>query len=77
MFCSIYVSHGKTRIFLIHLGHILNAVVGLPVMIVPSRLNAVWFPPNQRTFATAVSMTAETFGVALAFITIPYFDSYI
>ena len=67
-----YVSHGKTWISLIHLGHILNAVIGLPVMIVPPRLSAVWFPPNQRTFATTVSMTAETFGVALAFITIPY-----
>ena len=67
-----YVSHGKTWIFLIHLGHILNAAIALPVLIVPPRLSAIWFPPNQRTFATAVTTTAPDLGIALAFITIPY-----
>ena len=63
---------GKPWLFLIHLGQILNAAVGLPVMIAPPRLSAVWFPPSQRTFATAAMMTAETFGIAIAFISIPY-----
>ena len=50
----------------------MNAAVGLPVMIAPPRLSSVWFPPSQRTFATAVMMTAETVGIAISFISIPY-----
>ena len=47
-------------------------IVGLPVMIAPPRLSSVWFPPKQRTFATAFANTAQSIGVALAFIIIPY-----
>ena len=63
---------GKPWLFLIHIGQMLNAAVGLPVMIAPPRLSSVWFPPSQRTFATAAMMTAETVGIAIAFISIPY-----
>ena len=58
--------------FLFHIGHIMVGIVGLPVMITPPRLSAVWFPPKQRTFATAVTNTSQVIGVALAFIIVPY-----
>ena len=67
-----YTPHTKPWIFLIHIGQMMNAAVGLPVMIAPPRLSSVWFPPSQRTFATAAMMTAETFGIAISFISIPY-----
>ncbi len=66
------VPQGKPWLFLIHLGHILNAAVGLPLMIAPPRLSVVWFPPSQRTFATAAMLASQTFGIAVAFISIPY-----
>lgn len=59
-------------IILFHIGQFLNGVVGLAVMIAPPRLSSLWFPASQRTFATAAMMAAETIGVALAFISIPY-----
>lgn len=63
---------GKPWIFLLHIGQMLNAAVGLPVMIAPPRMSALWFPASQRTFATAAMMVAETIGVSLSFVVIPY-----
>lgn len=64
--------HGTYWIILIHIGHILNGAVGVPVMIIPTRLSSLWFPPRERTFATAVTNTAQALGVAVGFITVPY-----
>ena len=47
-------------------------VVDPPVMSTPPRLSSVWFPPKQRTFATAVMVMAQNVGIALGFIIIPY-----
>ena len=67
-----FVPDGSKWTFLFHIGHFLIGVVGLPVMMTPPRLSSVWFPPKQRTFATAITAMAQSVGVALAFITIPY-----
>ena len=67
------VPEGSTKWkFLFHVGHILIGAVGPHVMIMPPRLSSVWFPPNQRTFATAVTTMAQSVGIALGFITVPY-----
>ena len=47
-------------------------VAGAPIMSAPPRLSSVWFPPKERTFATAVMVGAQSIGIALAFIIIPY-----
>ena len=70
--CFVPERPGSKWIFLIHLGHILIGVVGAPVMSTPPRLSSVWFPPNERTFATALMVGAQSIGIALSFIIIPY-----
>ena len=59
-------------IFLIHLGHIMISIIGPFVMSAPPRLSSVWFPPKQRTLATAMMVTASYIGTALGFIIVPY-----
>ena len=66
-----YVPHAHNWTWLIHLGHIMIGLVGLPVQALPTRISSVWFPPHQRTFATAVIVNAEAVGVTLAFILLP------
>ena len=67
-----FVPDGRQWIFLLHIGHILIASVGPTVMSSPPQLSSVWFPPNQRTFATALTTMSQSFGIALGFIIIPY-----
>ena len=68
-----FVPYGNSGwVVLFHLGHILIGIVGLPVMMAPPRLSAIWFPVGQRTFATAIGTMAQVVGIALAFIITPY-----
>ena len=59
-------------IILFHIGHIMVAFVGLAIMMCPPRLSSVWFPPKQRAFATAVTTLAESMGITIAFLALPY-----
>ena len=68
----IFVPDGRQWVFLLHIGHILIAAVGPLVMIAPPRLSVLWFPPWQRTLATAVLAMSQQVGVALGFLIIPY-----
>ena len=70
--CFVPDGHNSKWIFLIHLGHIMIGIVGPLALITPPRLSSVWFPPKQRTFATAMMVMAQSVGTALAFIVIPY-----
>ena len=70
--CFVPSTPGTKWIFLIHLGHIAIGIVGPPVMNTPPRLSSVWFPPKQRTFATAVVVMSQSAGLALGFIIVPY-----
>jgi FLVCR family MFS transporter len=70
--CFVPSVPGTKWIFLIHLGHIAIGIVGPPVMNSPPRLSSVWFPPKQRTFATAVVVMSQSAGLALGFIIVPY-----
>ena len=70
--CIVPSQPGTKWIFLIHLGHIMIGIVDPAVMSTPPRLSSVWFPPSQRTFATAVMVMSQNVGFALGFIIVPY-----
>ena len=74
--CFVPSVPGSKWIFLIHLGHIMIGIVGPLALITPPRLSSVWFPPKQRTFATAMMVMAQSVGTALAFIVIPYLTQH-
>jgi FLVCR family MFS transporter len=58
--------------WLMHLGYLLIGYNALPIMILPTKISSVWFPPKERVFATAVALTSESLGVALSFVINPY-----
>lgn len=58
--------------WVMHIGHILIGLVGLPIMIMPSKVSAVWFPVNQRSFATAFTANAQGFGSGIGFLLITF-----
>ncbi|KAK3589572.1 hypothetical protein CHS0354_043026 [Potamilus streckersoni] len=61
-----------TATWLIHIGQFLNAVGG-PVAYGGSPvISAEWFPPHQRTTATAIGITFNNLGVAAPFLLGPY-----
>ena len=70
--CFVPSVPGSKWIFLIHLGHIMIGIIGPPVMSTPPRLSSVWFPPKQRTFATAMMVMAQSVGISMGFIIVPY-----
>ena len=47
---------------LAHLGQIFNGFAGPLAMSAGPLLSATWFPPNQRTTATAIQATSNYFG---------------
>ena len=71
--CFVPISpNGTYWTILFHIAHILNGVVGLPILIAPPRLSSVWFLPKERTFATAIATMSQNIGIALAFIIVPF-----
>ncbi len=67
-----FVPHAREWIWVMHLGHIIIGLVGLPIMIIPSKVSSVWFPVNQRSFATAITTNAQGFGSGFGFLMITY-----
>ncbi|KAJ8309448.1 hypothetical protein KUTeg_014322, partial [Tegillarca granosa] len=53
---------------LIFIGQSLNGVAGTIAFAGPSLLSEQWFPHNQRTTATAISLMFSSVGAALAFV---------
>ena len=53
---------------LMHAGQIVNAVAGPVAMAAGPVLSALWFPPSERTFATAVVGTCNYGGTAAMFV---------
>ena len=53
---------------LIHVGQFLNGLAGPIAMGAPPAISAEWFPPEQRTTATAISSVANTMGNAVSFL---------
>ena len=48
-----------------HVGSVLNGFAGAVVMAAPPAISAVWFPPEQRTTATAINQVFNTLGNGL------------
>ncbi|XP_052804242.1 solute carrier family 49 member 4 homolog isoform X2 [Mya arenaria] len=57
---------------LIHFGQFLNGLAGPVAMGAPPAISAEWFPPEQRTTATAIATVANTLGLAVSFLIGPY-----
>lgn len=67
-----YMPHAHKWIWVMHVGHILIGIVGLPIMIMPSKVSAVWFPASQRSLATAFMANAQGFGTGIGFLMITF-----
>ncbi|KAK3589570.1 hypothetical protein CHS0354_043025 [Potamilus streckersoni] len=65
-------SDPTTATWLIHIGQFINGAAGPVAMGGPPVVSAEWFPPHQRTTATAVSIVISSFGVATSFLLGPY-----
>lgn len=55
-------------IWVMHVGQLFIGLSGPIMMSAPTVLSAAWFPPNQRTFSTAVGAMSGIVGVALSFL---------
>ena len=58
-------------IVIVHISFILNAAAGPAAMAVPSKLAEDWFPPNERTTATAISALSNQTGVLFLYLFVP------
>lgn len=65
---SVYVSDASTVTIMLHVAQALNASGGPIAMGAVSRLSQLWFPAQQRSFATAVAAEFNMAGVAIAFV---------
>lgn len=63
----------QTSTFLIHCGQIVVGLAGPVGMATAPLLSSTWFPPHQRTTATAISTVAGYVGTSLSFIIGPAF----
>ncbi|BFZ06529.1 hypothetical protein BsWGS_09568 [Bradybaena similaris] len=57
-----------TSTWLIRVGQFLNGVAGTIPMSGPALLSGLWFPPNQRATATAISTVAGYLGASISFV---------
>lgn len=57
---------------LAHICSILNGITGAIVMAAPPAISAVWFPPEQRTTATAINQAFNNLGNGLSYILGPF-----
>lgn len=57
---------------LIHIGQIVVGIGGPVAQAASTALSSIWFPPNQRTTATAVGSVGIYMGLALSFVMGPY-----
>ncbi|XP_062521350.1 solute carrier family 49 member 4-like isoform X2 [Corticium candelabrum] len=59
-----------------HVGLFLNGLAAPVVMSSPPLISAVWFPPGQRTTATAVTALSSYYGMSFAFVIGPILVPY-
>lgn len=60
--------NNKSQSLLIHIGQFITGLGGPVAMAAPPLVSAAWFPPSQRTTATAISSLACYSGTALSFV---------
>ncbi|XP_065845515.1 solute carrier family 49 member 4 homolog [Oscarella lobularis] len=59
-----------------HVGMIFNGLASPVALAAPTIVSATWFPPEQRTVATAVTALAQVYGVAIPFAVGPALVPY-
>ena len=59
--------HGTVRTIFLNLGQFLCMAAGPVALGAPALLSATWFPPSERTTATAIGALVGYFGLAVAF----------
>ncbi|XP_062521351.1 solute carrier family 49 member 4 homolog [Corticium candelabrum] len=59
-----------------HVGLFLNGLAGPVAMSAPPLISAVWFPPGQRTTATAVTALSAYYGLSFSFVIGPILVPY-
>jgi MFS transporter, FLVCR family, disrupted in renal carcinoma protein 2 len=69
----------KSSLILLHAAFIVNAIAGPVAMGAVSKLSENWFPPKQRTTATAIAAQSNLLGTAAAFsigpLMVPHADA--
>jgi FLVCR family MFS transporter len=70
---SLPIGDAKTSTALIHCGQIIVGFAGPVGMAAPPLLSSTWFPPYQRTTATAILAVAGYIGTATSFLIGPAF----
>ena len=55
------------------LGQFFNGMAGPVTQAGPPVLSSIWFPPHERTTATALSSLAGSMGIAVSFVIGPLF----
>lgn len=65
-------SHPETATYLIHVGQIVIGLSGPVGQASATALSSTWFPPNQRTTATAIASLASYCGTAISFVIGPH-----
>ncbi|BFZ22822.1 hypothetical protein BsWGS_25861 [Bradybaena similaris] len=66
--CRCIPSDVTTATWLIRTGQFLNGMAGTIPNSAPALLSALWFPPNQRASATAISTVAGYMGASVSFV---------
>ena len=49
-------------------GQLLASIVSAIVLIIPGKLSATWFPPNERGLSTSIGVFMNIFGMAIGFV---------
>ena len=65
------VSDNKMRTIFINVGQFIIMAGGTVALSAPPLVSATWFPPSERTTATAISALAGSFGISVAFVVGP------
>jgi len=58
-------------VVLVHLSFVLNAIAGPMAMGIPSKLAEEWFPPLERTTATAIAALGNQSGTVVLYVLVP------
>ena len=61
----------EANLILAHFGSILIGIACVAFMAAPTALSAAWFPPKERTTATALAQFANSFGNCVSFFVGP------
>ena len=69
-----FVPEASKWLWVMHIGHILISCVALPCMILPPMVSSLWFRPKERTFATAIVVSAQNIAgfLLIPFLTLQY-----